>query len=332
MQLSDAARMLLIGLWTEADDQGVFEWKPLTLKARLRPANDGSVDPLLDEMQQHELIRRIEVDEKSYGLVRNFRKFQRPQKPNAIHPLPDEHRDYVAIDYGEPDARAEFRKSLCEAQNNNCFYCGTAITHYSKKFNTLDVDHKIPISRGGTDDQENLVASCKNCNRAKCDMTHDEFFALRKSQIDHAKSSSIGATTIVALQMEDVGCRMDDGIDTDATRKDDLADCLIEAAGASIDPTRYGLQDLSRPFAWLADGCDLDLDILPAVRRVAARASPMAIKGWNYFDGPVADAKANRTKPMPEGRANAGNHKSTDARARENHFAGIAAAVAEARG
>ena len=97
MVLSDASRMLLIGLWTEADDQGVFEWKPLTLKARLRPANDGSVEPLLQEISDQNLIKKIEVDGKGYGLVRNFRKFQRPQKPNAVHPLPDEYRTYVGL-------------------------------------------------------------------------------------------------------------------------------------------------------------------------------------------------------------------------------------------
>jgi hypothetical protein len=29
------ARLLLIGIWSEADDRGVFEWKPATLKMRL---------------------------------------------------------------------------------------------------------------------------------------------------------------------------------------------------------------------------------------------------------------------------------------------------------
>lgn len=104
MQLSDAARMLLIGLWTEADDQGVFEWKPLTLKARLRPADDGSVEPLLDAIVAQDLVKRIEVDGRSYGLVRNFRKFQRPQKPNAIHPLPDQYRTYIGLVQEEEDS------------------------------------------------------------------------------------------------------------------------------------------------------------------------------------------------------------------------------------
>ncbi len=57
----------------------------------------------------------------------------------------------------------------------------------------------------------------------------------------------------------------------------------------------------SRLDVWLAAGCDPDRDILPAVAGVLARKPP----GWcpstlSYFDNPVAQAKADRLKPMPE--------------------------------
>ena len=31
----------------------------------------------------------------------------------------------------------------------------------------LEVDHKIPVSQGGTDDESNLITKCKDCNRGK---------------------------------------------------------------------------------------------------------------------------------------------------------------------
>ena len=34
----------------------------------------------------------------------------------------------------------------------------------------LEVDHKIPVSRGGTDDEKNLITKCFNCNRGKGDL------------------------------------------------------------------------------------------------------------------------------------------------------------------
>jgi len=86
---------LLIGLWTEADDQGVFEWKPLTIKARILPAPVLDVVPLLEVLERYRFIRRYEIDGREYGAVRNFARFQRPKKPNAIHPMTEEVRAWV---------------------------------------------------------------------------------------------------------------------------------------------------------------------------------------------------------------------------------------------
>ena len=48
MSASPLARIVMIGVWTEADDNGVFEWKPLTLKARLLPADNADMAAILD--------------------------------------------------------------------------------------------------------------------------------------------------------------------------------------------------------------------------------------------------------------------------------------------
>jgi 5-methylcytosine-specific restriction endonuclease McrA len=50
---------------------------------------------------------------------------------------------------------------LYKAQKGKCFYC-------KKKLNNVyDVDHIIPISRGGANDKYNLVLSCSFCNGSK---------------------------------------------------------------------------------------------------------------------------------------------------------------------
>lgn len=97
MLLSSDAQMFLIGLWTEADDQGIFEWKPITLRMRLRASKDGDVEPLLAEMLAANCICSYEIGGRKYGAVRNFRKYQRPKSPNAIHPINDEIRNYVCL-------------------------------------------------------------------------------------------------------------------------------------------------------------------------------------------------------------------------------------------
>lgn len=95
MSLSCHGRLMLIGLWTEAFDDGVFEWKPLTLKARLFPADAVDVELLLAELVGAGVIARIDTNEKRAGVIRNFQKFQRPKKPNSSGLLPSEWLGYV---------------------------------------------------------------------------------------------------------------------------------------------------------------------------------------------------------------------------------------------
>lgn len=94
---SPLARILYIGLWTDADDQGVFEWKPLQIKMRLLPGDGADATALLDELAGVDLVQPYEIDGKRLGAIRDFRKFQRPQKPNAIHPITEKVREYVGL-------------------------------------------------------------------------------------------------------------------------------------------------------------------------------------------------------------------------------------------
>lgn len=103
MELSEAAQIFFIGLLVEADDQGVFAWKPSTLRARIRPSKDGDVSLLLEELEGVNMVRRFEFEGRHYGAVRNFRRFQRPKKPNTVHPLPPAFRTYVGLESGSSE-------------------------------------------------------------------------------------------------------------------------------------------------------------------------------------------------------------------------------------
>lgn len=99
---SPLARLLVIGLWTDADDQGIFEWKPLQLKMRLLPGDTANTSDLLAEIAAAGIVLAFDADGKKYGAIRNFRKFQRPQKPNSIHPLPESIAVFVGISSTDP--------------------------------------------------------------------------------------------------------------------------------------------------------------------------------------------------------------------------------------
>lgn len=84
-------------LWTECDDQGAFEWKPLVLKARLLPADAIDFVDILAELVRLNAIMSYEVGGKQYGLVRNFGKYQRPKKPANKYPVPSEYRPFAGL-------------------------------------------------------------------------------------------------------------------------------------------------------------------------------------------------------------------------------------------
>lgn len=65
---------------------------------------------------------------------------------------------------------------------NTCHYCGCELT---EKNRTLD--HMYPRRWGGVSIPENLIPSCKNCNRDKMDMTYEQFIQYKSLKIKKDK-------------------------------------------------------------------------------------------------------------------------------------------------
>jgi hypothetical protein len=99
------AGLLLIGLWTEADDSGSFEWKLLTLKARLLPATVANIGELLGALAALRFIRRFDVGGRAIGVVRNFAVYQRPKEPDDRLPFTDETRKFAGFVGGQRPGR-----------------------------------------------------------------------------------------------------------------------------------------------------------------------------------------------------------------------------------
>ena len=56
---------------------------------------------LLDELVGGGRIAKFEVEGRSYGAVRNFRKFQRPKKPHYFHPRTPGVEEWTCLDTSE---------------------------------------------------------------------------------------------------------------------------------------------------------------------------------------------------------------------------------------
>lgn len=107
MQASAHARLLIIGVWTEAFDDGVFEWKPITLKAKIFPNDNVDVLELLRELEDLCFVAVFTAKGKHYGAIRNFQKWQRPKSPNSSEVLPEDLHDYVGVKAKEPVTATE---------------------------------------------------------------------------------------------------------------------------------------------------------------------------------------------------------------------------------
>lgn len=81
-----------------------------------------------------------------------------------------------------------------------------------------------------------------------------------------------------------------------------LSSALCEAAGFTDETKHPNLIVLSEPFRWLETGCDLEKDILPAIRSTAAAAKARGTKitSWGYFNDPVFEARDRRLAPAPD--------------------------------
>jgi 5-methylcytosine-specific restriction endonuclease McrA len=62
---------------------------------------------------------------------------------------------------GKPYTAAEFR-TICNASSWQCSYCAAVIDVV-----TVEADHIVPLSRGGSSGIENIAVSCRPCNIGK---------------------------------------------------------------------------------------------------------------------------------------------------------------------
>jgi len=65
---------------------------------------------------------------------------------------------------------AELKKKLSQKQAGRCMYCGR-----KPGLDLMDIDHKNPLSRGGSNSERNLQILCRSCNGRKGSKTDREF-------------------------------------------------------------------------------------------------------------------------------------------------------------
>ena len=77
------------------------------------------------------------------------------------------------------DTKKITRQALRDRDGHLCHYCA--------KPNAHTIDHVVPQSQGGSDDLDNLVLACTECNHKKGSMAYENFIKMTKP-LDKPKS------------------------------------------------------------------------------------------------------------------------------------------------
>ena len=251
----------LIGLWCEADDAGVFEWKPLGLKMKVLPGTTADAAELLAILERLNFIRRFEVAPRAFGVVRNFVKFQRPKKPNDIHPATAEMRGYAGF---LPDGRRPHsgtgRPSGGESSEPDPID-GETNPEPAVFLRGASSEPPAPIAPHSSEPVPNHAETPPETPRQM-----EEGGGRRKGE--RGKKSSSSSSACAVRQIDD----------------DELRAKLRTAAKGRIRKTCVNVKPVRE---WMAKGCDLERDILPFIAEAFPRLSkPLATWGGPNWPGP----------------------------------------------
>jgi hypothetical protein len=200
VECSFAARLLALALRNEADDQGLFEWKPKQIKMACFPADSVDIEVLLSEIISANIVKQYEIEGRKYGAIRNFRLYQRPKTPNSVYPLTDEIREYVCLTNVKGRNATALKPPSSETDDDEAAALPPSVETVPKSAEQMEdvgdtmKEEKKELSRSALDDLE--IPDCLRVeNRPKkAPDRFDEFYAaypLHKAPGDAAIADDI---------------------------------------------------------------------------------------------------------------------------------------------
>lgn len=179
VQLPFEARLIFIGMWNFCDDEGYLWHEPDRIRMQVLPNDDIDIDAIIDLLSASGFIDvYIDEDDKRYIKIVHFSDHQKVDHPSKTKiaregsrkiSIPANVRRAVAKKYGCPQG---------ETIAAECYYCGShgeIVWWRTTKgkpsswvsFSKLELDHLEPESMGGETTNENIILSCRECNRSK---------------------------------------------------------------------------------------------------------------------------------------------------------------------
>jgi 5-methylcytosine-specific restriction endonuclease McrA len=269
VQLPFEARLLFIGMWNFADDDGSLDYRPDRLRLQILPSEHNcDITGLIDLLAACGLIDYWANEEGTQVItIRNWHKHQKVDNPSRKKipresyrkkAIPTESRVGVAKKYG--------CKAGCEA-NAECYYCGmpgkikwwTGSNGKPTRWITLsdlEFDHFISEHSGGDNSSENIVLACRSCNRGKREFDPRQFFETKNPSI--VVSSPREPSTLD--QGKDQGSRK-------GSRIKDQGEDQGKEGGAVAPPLEDPPDDWILPDGWDTPELRASLDRFEAMRK-----------------------------------------------------------------
>jgi len=173
-------------------------------------------------------------------------------------------------------------------------YCGMRETTFVKTLEKLVCLDKFQLSGGMISNRRAMVEISSRANKLKINSKAGKASAQKRQQ-KQSQGSTGGQRTIN---------HTDTDTDTDnytagagARSIDHRMGELYAALGVTDETKLPSLLTFSEPIQWVSAGCDIDADILPALRTIAARGK--AVKSWSYCTAAVFEARDRRLAPAP---------------------------------
>ncbi|MHB2205036.1 HNH endonuclease [Methylobacterium sp. CM6257] len=335
VQLPFTARLVFIGLWNFADDDGRVKDEPDRLRMQIMPGDPVDMELALDVLVAAELVERWYGDDGSVVLV--IPGFGRHQvishKAKSKLPLDRYRKSSIPV----AARRQVAQKYGCIPGDENhpaeCYFCGAPGSIYWPKrsdgkpsywvaFSGLELDHFTPEASGGSTEGKNLVLSCRSCNRSRGDGDPHDFFPGNSGKLRNTPSGKEGNGK------EGNGDKPGGGSSHPRvpaheapTRHQAGAAPIAEIVAAAPPPAWNSRENFDRverrcrevlPKNWVqdlvvspmarleADGVDLEREIIPALLDLGTRRTP--IRTWSLLANTVAErVAAQRSARTAEG-------------------------------
>jgi hypothetical protein len=165
-------RVAYAGLWTAADREGRFQWKPRQLKLDCLPYDDVDFSYILDVLAARGFIVPYEHEGHRFAYIPSWHQHQiinqreaKSKLPDPAHALPVHAHALLVRAHASPTSTPHginvpqpLRETVL-ARDKKCVRCDAT--------ENLTVDHIFPRSMGGTHALTNLRTLCQSCNSAR---------------------------------------------------------------------------------------------------------------------------------------------------------------------